>query len=142
MLSHYRPQGHLVVDKYEQAPGVLNRDVLELGELGEFELVVAISTLEHVGLGRGAAPAGGRARGACRALRERLAPGGRLVITHPVGYNPDLDEALRSGARPAHASGGAAARGPKDALGAGAARGGVARPVRLPALLRPRGRVR
>ena len=51
VLSHYRPQQHLVVDKYEQAPGVLNRDVLDLGGLGRFDLIVAISTLEHVGLG-------------------------------------------------------------------------------------------
>ena len=38
-----------MVDKYERAPGVVNRDVLDLDDLGHFELVVAISTLEHVG---------------------------------------------------------------------------------------------
>ena len=35
VLRHYRPQlDHLVVDKYEHAPGVLNRDVLDLDDLG------------------------------------------------------------------------------------------------------------
>ena len=49
VLGHYRPSRHLVVDKYEQAPGVLNRDATDLADLGEFGLIVAISTLEHVG---------------------------------------------------------------------------------------------
>ena len=50
VLSHYRPQQHVVVDKYEQAAGVLNRDVIDLSDLGDFDLIVAVSTLEHVGL--------------------------------------------------------------------------------------------
>ena len=49
VLGHYRRQAHVVVDKYEAAPGVLNLDVLDLGDLGPFDLIVAVSTLEHVG---------------------------------------------------------------------------------------------
>jgi SAM-dependent methyltransferase len=100
VLRHYAPQlDHVVVDKYEQAPGVLNRDVLELDDLGPFDLVVAISTLEHVGWDEEPRdPA--RAVEAARALRALLAPGGRLVLTHPVGYNPPFDAALREGALP------------------------------------------
>jgi SAM-dependent methyltransferase len=99
VLSHYRAQRHLVVDKYEQAPGIMNRDVLALDDLGRFELVVAISTLEHVGWDE--EPRRPQAAlEAVSALRERVAPGGRLVLTHPVGYNPHLDDALRSGAVP------------------------------------------
>ena len=99
VLSHYRDQRHLVVDKYEQAPGIMNRDVLDLDDLGQFELVVAISTLEHVGWDE--EPRRPQAAlEAVSALRERVAPGGRLVLTHPAGYNPHLDDALRSGAVP------------------------------------------
>ncbi|MGO9960659.1 MAG: class I SAM-dependent methyltransferase, partial [Solirubrobacteraceae bacterium] len=98
VLGHYRPQSHLVIDKYEQAPGVLNRDVLALGDLGgAFDLIVAISTLEHVGHDEQPRDPD-KARRAVAALRERLAPGGRLVLTVPVGYNPAFDAALRSGA--------------------------------------------
>jgi len=100
VLRHYAPElGHVVVDKYERAPGVLNRDVLELGDLGPFDLVVAISTLEHVGWDEEPRDPG-RAVEAARALRALLAPGGRLVITHPIGYNPPFDAALRDGALP------------------------------------------
>jgi SAM-dependent methyltransferase len=97
VLSHYRPQEHLVVDKYERAPGVVNRDVLELEDMGRFDLIVAISTLEHVGWDE--EPRRPEAAlEALNALRGLLAPGGRLVMTHPVGYNPHLDAAFRDGA--------------------------------------------
>lgn len=99
VLSHYRPQGHLVVDKYEQAEGVVNRDILDMGEIGSFDLIVAISTLEHVGWDEHPRRPE-RALEALRELRARVRPAGRLVITHPVGYNPALDEALRDGAVP------------------------------------------
>jgi SAM-dependent methyltransferase len=95
VLSHYRRQTHVVLDKYEHAPGVLNRDVLELGDLGQFDLIVAISTLEHVGWDEAPRDPGKPLR-AIRALRSALAPGGLLVITAPVGYNPALDAAFRS----------------------------------------------
>jgi SAM-dependent methyltransferase len=96
VLSHYRPQQHVVVDKYEQAPGVLNRDVLDLGGLDRFDLIVAISTLEHVGWDESPRdPA--KAKRAIDVLRSLLAPDGLLAITVPVGYNPAFDAALSSG---------------------------------------------
>lgn len=97
VLSHYRAVDHIVADKYERAPGVVNRDVLDLAGLGEFDLVLAVSTLEHVG--RDEEPRDpGKAVEAVHALRARLAPGGRLVMTVPVGYHLGLDAALRNGA--------------------------------------------
>ena len=96
VLSHYRDVDHTVVDKYERAPGVINRDVLDLGDLGEFDLVLAVSTLEHVG--RDEQPRDPqKAMRAVDALRELLAPEGRLVMTVPVGYHEGLDAALRDG---------------------------------------------
>ncbi len=94
VLGHYGPTRHLVVDKYEDAPGVLNRDVLELGDIGPFDLIVAISTLEHVGFDESPRDPGKGAR-AVAALRERLAPGGLLVVTVPAGYNPAFDAWMR-----------------------------------------------
>jgi len=99
VLRHYGPADHLVVDKYESAPGVLNRDVFDLDELGRFDLIVAISTIEHVGWDESPRdPA--RAPQAVHRLRSLLAPGGVLVLTVPVGYHPGLDSALRSGELP------------------------------------------
>jgi SAM-dependent methyltransferase len=103
VLAHYRRQTHLVVDKYEQAPGVVNRDVLELDGLGQFDLIVSISTLEHVGWDEAPRDPDKAAR-AVSALRTLLAPGGRLVLTVPVGYNAAFDAALREGAIPLSAT--------------------------------------
>jgi hypothetical protein len=99
VLGHYWAHSHLVVDKYEHAPGVLNRDVLDLDDLGQFDLIVAISTLEHVGqdeperVPEKAAPA-------AMALRSLLAPGGSMLLTVPIGYNAAFDAALRDGTIP------------------------------------------
>ena len=104
VLSHYGPHAHAIVDKYEQAPGVLNRDVMELDELGPFDLIVAISTLEHVGWDEHPREPD-KALAAVQALRAKLAPGGRLALTVPVGYNPSLDAALCAGEVPLTATG-------------------------------------
>jgi SAM-dependent methyltransferase len=100
VLSHYLPGDHVVVDKYEQAPGVLNRDVLALDDLGTFDLVIAISTLEHVGWDE-VPRQPSLAVDAAAALRARVAPGGQLVLTVPMGYNPTFEAAVRSGEVPA-----------------------------------------
>ena len=96
VLSHYRPQSHVVVDKYEVAPGVVNRDVLELDDLGPFDLIVAISTLEHVGWDEQPRDPD-KAVAAVAGLRALLADGGMLVVTVPIGYNPTFDQAFRDG---------------------------------------------
>lgn len=100
VLSHYGPAEHVIVDKYEQAAGVLNRDVLDLVDLGSFDLVVAISTLEHVGWDEQPRRPWLAAAGAA-ALRDLVAPGGQLVLTIPMGYNPTFEAAVRSGEVPA-----------------------------------------
>jgi SAM-dependent methyltransferase len=96
VLAHYRPVSHTVVDKYERAPSVINADVVDIDLPGPFDLVLAISTLEHVGFDEDERDPGKPAR-AIAHLTSLLAPGGRLWCTFPVGYNPALDEALRQG---------------------------------------------
>lgn len=97
VLSHYTDVAHSVVDKYEQAPGVLNADVADLDLDRRFDVIMAISTLEHVGLDEDVVDEGKPAR-AIERLKAHVRPGGLLWITHPVGYNKALDAQLRSGA--------------------------------------------
>ena len=99
VLSHYLPGGHTVVDKYEHASGVLNVDVVDLPRDRRYELILSVSTLEHVGQDE-RPPAPERAGQAVRHLVELLEPGGSLLATLPVGYNRVLDEEVRSGALP------------------------------------------
>lgn len=95
VLSHYFPCRHDVVDKYEVAPGVHNVDVVDWRPLSPYDLIVSISTLEHVGWDESPRDP----RKILRALRHLqgtcLAEGGTLVMTFPFGYNPLLDEICR-----------------------------------------------
>jgi SAM-dependent methyltransferase len=96
VLSHYIPVAHEVVDKYERAPGVRNVDVLDLAPEPAHDLIVSVSTLEHVGRDETPRDPGLGVR-ALEHLRRLLRPGGELFATVPVGYNPDLDAALAQG---------------------------------------------
>ena len=96
VLSHYLPVRHPVVDKYERAPGVRNVDAADLAPTGDVDLVLSVSTLEHVGLDEDVCDPGKPVRVIAR-LVDLLAPGGTLWMTLPVGYNPDLDGQLRAG---------------------------------------------
>ena len=99
VLAHYVRDGHTVVDLYEQAPGVINADVVDVEMERSFPLIVSISTLEHVGLDEDVRDPGKPAR-AVERLRGLLAPGGKLWATIPVDYNRDLDERIRDGRLP------------------------------------------
>lgn len=96
VASHYFPASHRIVDKYETAPGVENIDLFEIQERGAYDLVLCVSTLEHVGWDepvRDPVPA----IDAVARLRELVAPGGRLLVTIPVGYHPTLADAAIDG---------------------------------------------
>jgi SAM-dependent methyltransferase len=96
VLSHYIQVEHEVVDKYERAAGVRNVDVLDLPPEPAYDLILSVSTLEHVG--RDEQPREPeRAARALEHLRRLLSPGGLLFATVPTGYNPELDAALAQG---------------------------------------------
>ena len=99
VLSHYFPTRHAVVDKYEQAPGVHNVDVVDFHPTQSYDLIISISTLEHVGFNEKPLEPEKPWR-AIGHLRRCLAPQGRLVVTLPIGYNPHLDRMLHEGRIP------------------------------------------
>lgn len=96
VLGHYLPRGHDVVDKYEPGAGVLNVDILEFRPEQRYDLIVSVSTLEHVGWDDEERDPGKIPRAVAH-LRSLLAPGGRVIATLPLGYNPYLDELIRAG---------------------------------------------
>ena len=97
VLVHYGAIGHIVVDKYERSPNVLNIDVLDFRPPQAFDFVISISTLEHVGWDEEPRdPA--KVERAIRWLQGLLTPTGRMLLTCPIGYNPFLDRLVASGA--------------------------------------------
>ncbi|MFH0902320.1 MAG: hypothetical protein V2A73_16940 [Pseudomonadota bacterium] len=99
VLGHYGEIHWPVLDVREQGETVINADIMAWDPPCLLDLIVSISTIEHVGFeryaeytGSGVTPAAVLAR-----MRGWLAPGGRLLATAPTGYNPALDEELRNG---------------------------------------------
>lgn len=93
VLSHYRKCGWEVIDKFEVAPGVLNEDIVAFRRPRTFDLILCISTLEHVGFDDDPQDPQ-RLQEALHVLQENLAPGGECIVTCPMGYNPWLDELI------------------------------------------------
>ncbi len=98
VLSWYFAITHDVVDKYERGSrNVLNADVADLRTPVKYDLIVSISTLEHVGWDDTPRDPEKLFR-AVRTLKTLLTDGGKMVLTFPVGYNPVLDAHLGKGA--------------------------------------------
>jgi SAM-dependent methyltransferase len=89
VLAHYRRIRHAVVDKYERHAAARNEDFLDHAG-GPYDLVVSVSTFEHIGWDEPGRDAGKFLLALDRA-RSLLAPGGRLLVTVPLGYNPAVD---------------------------------------------------
>lgn len=96
VLKNYLQGDWIVCDKYENAPGVINDDVLSFELERRFLRIISISTLEHVGFDEpdqnvNALPL------AVKNLRNHLREGGELYVTLPLGYNPAVDQHLLGG---------------------------------------------
>ena len=93
VLSYYYRVDHDVLDKYERFKGVINQDVVDYDPRKRYNLIVSISTLEHVGWDEELRDPTKILR-AIANLRSLLKPGGKMIMTAPVGYNPVLDKLI------------------------------------------------
>ena len=96
-LAPYLPPPRVVVDKFEKAPGVMNVDLLSFHPEHPFDRVVSVSTLEHIGYDEPDRDPGKFDRAVDHLLRVCLGPGGRLLATFPIGYNPAVDGFIERG---------------------------------------------
>ena len=98
VLSHYGDVNHTVLDKFERGKGIINEDILNFVATEKFELIVSISTFEHIGFDDDMNDDSGvKILHAIDASRKLLAENGRLVLTLPIGYNPSLDRLISGG---------------------------------------------
>jgi len=95
VLSHYFHVEHDIVDRYERAPHVVNEDIVTFDRGERYDLIVSISTLEHVGWDEEPREPMKVAR-ALEQLGHLLDQEGLYVVTFLMGYNPALDELIRS----------------------------------------------
>lgn len=96
VLSYRFGVFHDILDKYDINRHVINEDVVRFSPQKRYDLIVSISTLEHVGWDE--IPKEPRKiLLAFENLKKILAPGGQLIVTLPLGYNPDMDKLLSDG---------------------------------------------
>jgi len=94
VLSKYHPFKHDIVDKYEVGDNVINQDVVDFKPNVKFDLIISISTLEHVGYDE--EPRNPmKILDAFSNLKRLLAPNGRIVVTLPLGYNLEMDKLIK-----------------------------------------------
>ena len=97
VLPHYFATNHTIVDKFEVAPGVINQDILDYRPETQFDLILSISTFEHIGFDDDSEGGSGKKIvNGVKHCRSLLSPAGRLVLTVPLGYNPELDGLIRT----------------------------------------------
>ena len=103
VLSHYFTFQHDIVDKYEKEEGIINIDIVDIGPSKKYDLIVSISTMEHVGWDENPSDSkkilseNKKIINAIEKLKGLMNPYGKIVVTMPLGYNLDLDKFLRSG---------------------------------------------
>lgn len=96
VLSHYYDYPHDCVDKFEKAQGVINADIVDWKPKRRYDLILSISTFEHIGYDDDEETYNKPLLAIADCL-DILNPGGKMVITLPLGYNPAIDDMLLTG---------------------------------------------
>jgi hypothetical protein len=98
VLSHYHTVTHDIVDKYEKAKGVTNQDIVDFRPAKRYDLIVSISTMEHVGWDENPRESRKILQALDNLKLNCVASGGEIVITLPLGQYSELDRLLNKGA--------------------------------------------
>jgi len=96
VMAHYFSIDHDVLDKYEKAPGVINKDVVNFNTNKKYDLIISVSTMEHVGWDSGEKKEPEKFSKSLTNLKKFLKKGGKLFITCPVYYNPYIAKLLKT----------------------------------------------
>ena len=93
VLSHYVATKHDILDKYEVQSGVINQDIVDFNPILKYDLILSISTLEHVGFDELPRDPN-KIIYALNNIQNLLSQGGQAIITLPMGYNEKMDKMI------------------------------------------------
>ena len=98
VLSHYFHTDWDIVDKFEKGKNIINKDILEFKPTKKYGLIVSISTFEHIGYDDNTLTDSKGKILECfnNIKRNCMKKDGLIIITTPVGYNPDMDNIIFS----------------------------------------------
>ena len=95
VLSNFFKFDHDIVDKYEITDNVINKDIIRFNTNKKYDLVISVSTIEHVGFDEPTKQKG-KSLLAIKKMISLVKKGGMIFITVPLGYNPEIDDIIRS----------------------------------------------
>ena len=94
VLSNFTKLKKDTLDKYEKSESVINEDVVSFKPEKKYNLIVSISTLEHVGWDeKPKEPT--KVIKALKNLKKCLSKDGQIMLTLPVGYNTTMDKLIK-----------------------------------------------
>lgn len=94
VMGHYIKAKNDVLDKYEKGENIINEDIATFKPEKKYDLIVSISTLEHVGIDETPSKPEKLIEALFNIKTNVLKPGGVMIATVPVGYNGCLDQLL------------------------------------------------
>jgi len=94
VLSHYYPVEWDVLDKFEKRTGVIKQDVVSFLPSSKYDLIVSISTLEHIGFDDDIRDPHKIIETLRNLKKNCLKQGGKMIFTMPLGYNTFMDNIL------------------------------------------------
>ncbi len=84
-----------VVDKYEKGRGIINEDINTYLPKNKFDLIVSISTFEHIGFDDSGGNSFKKILSSFKKTTSLLKKNGKFIFTVPIGYNPSMDKIIR-----------------------------------------------
>jgi hypothetical protein len=81
-----------IIDKYERnGEGIINSDIVDYDTAEKFDIIISISTIEHIGYDEPVKEQG-KSRKALLKIMDLINNGGWALISVPLGYNPEIDD--------------------------------------------------
>jgi Fe-S-cluster containining protein len=95
VLRNYFQLTHEVIDKSPEETGAIHQDILSYTTDSKFDLILAISTLEHVGITDG--PNSDKINLVLDKFQSMLSPEGKIWASMPLGYNASITRNVKRG---------------------------------------------
>ncbi len=93
-LRNYIKVDHEVLDKFSKEKGIINEDIVDFSPQKKYDLIVSISTIEHVGIEDSEKDLR-KAQTAIKKIYSLLNKKGSAIITIPLGHHKVLDKFLK-----------------------------------------------
>ncbi|MBD3249159.1 hypothetical protein GF336_03880 [Candidatus Woesearchaeota archaeon] len=95
VLSHYIETDWDILDKFEEQDNVINKDIVDFKPAEKYDLIVSISTMEHVGFDEAVKDNKKILASILHIKKNCLKKEGKFVFTVPIGWNKNLDNILK-----------------------------------------------